>query len=267
MTTARQIADLFEGIAPLDSGMPGDELGFIYGDPNQTVRGIGCTWIASAQSIQAAAQAGLNLLICHESLWLQPQVSPWYDGPGAEQVFSNNLRKELLERHGMVVYRSHSNWDAVRGDGVPDQALAALGIAGLREVARQKYFSVQELPEPRSAQWLFDQARRGLGFDAPRLFGDAAKTVRRFAFLIGGFGENQLHMPQAARDLGAEAILIGEMSEFILIACLEMGLPVVETLHSASEMPAIRRQAQMLAERLPGLPVCFIPSGAAAMGR
>jgi hypothetical protein len=57
------------------------------------------------------------------------------------------------------------------------------------------------------------------------------------------------------------------MSEFIVIACLEMGLPVVETLHSASEAPAIRRQAQILAERLPGLPVVFIPSGAAAMGR
>ena len=67
------------------------------------------------------------------------------------------------------------------------------------------------------------------------MFGGATDTVRRFAFLIGGFGENQFHMPQAARDLGAEAILIGEMSEFIVIACLEMGLPVVESLHSMSE--------------------------------
>jgi putative NIF3 family GTP cyclohydrolase 1 type 2 len=267
MTTARQIADLFESIAPLDSGMPGDELGFVYGDPGQEVRGIACTWIASAQSIQAAAQAGLNLIICHESLWLYPQVSPWYDGPAAEQVFSNNLRRELLDRHGITVYRSHSNWDALHGDGVPDQALAALSIPGLREVGRQKYFSVQELPEPRNVKWLYEQARRGLGFAACRIFGDGDKAVRRFAFLIGGFGENQLHMPQAARDLGAEAILIGEMSEFIVIACLEMGLPVVETLHSASEAPAIRRQAQILAERLPGLPVVFIPSGAAAMGR
>ena len=39
--------------------------------------------------------------------------------------------------------------------------------------------------------------------------------------------------------MGAEAIIIGEMSEFIVIACLEMGMPVIESLHSASEIPAI----------------------------
>ncbi|HEY3341524.1 MAG TPA: Nif3-like dinuclear metal center hexameric protein [Anaerolineae bacterium] len=265
MTTAREIADLFETIAPITSGIAGDELGFIYGDSDQEVRGVGCTWIASAPSITAAAQAGLNMLICHEGLWLPPQDSPWYDGPAATAIHSNNLRKGLLDQHSMLVYRSHSNWDALRGDGVPDQALAALGIAGCREVARQRFFTVQELPGSSTVGWLYEQARTGLGFSACRLFGDPTQSIRRFAFLIGGFGENQFHMPQAARDLGAEAIIIGEMSEFVVIACLEMGLPVIETLHSASESPAIRRQAQLLAERLPGLPVRFIPSGAAAM--
>ncbi len=72
-------------------------------------------------------------------------------------------------------------------------------------------------------------------------------------------------MPQAARDLGAEALIIGEMSELIVIAALEMGLPVIETLHSVSESPAIRRQAVLLAERLPGVPVRFVPSGAPAL--
>jgi putative NIF3 family GTP cyclohydrolase 1 type 2 len=65
--------------------------------------------------------------------------------------------------------------------------------------------------------------------------------------------------------MGAEAVIIGEMSEFIVIACLEMGLPVIETLHSVSESPAIRRQAQILSECLPQLPVHYIPSGAAAI--
>jgi putative NIF3 family GTP cyclohydrolase 1 type 2 len=94
------------------------------------------------------------------------------------------------------------------------------------------------------------------------LFGDPEKRIRRFAFLIGGFGENQWHMPQAARDLGAEAIIIGEMSEFIVIGCLEMGMPVIETLHSVSEIPGIRAQARVIAGRFPGLRVEYVPSGA-----
>ena len=262
MTTAREIANLFETIAPIQSGIAGDELGFIYGDPAQEVRGIGCMWIASAAGITAAAQAGLNMLICHEGLWDRPQTSPWYDGPAEQEIHSNKLRKRLLDQYGMRVYRSHSNWDALKGDGVSDQAVAALGIAGLSEVARQRFFSVQELPQAQTAGWLYQRAREGLGFTGCRLFGDPDKAIRRFAFLIGGFGENQFHMPQAARDMGAEAIIIGEMSEFVVIDCLEMGLPVIETLHSVSESPAIRRQAALLAERLPNLLVRFIPSGA-----
>ena len=262
MTTARDVARVFETIAPLDSGIPGDELGFIYGDPDREVSGVACVWNVHAGSIRAAAALELDMLICHEGIWLPPQESPWYDGPRADEIASNRIRRELLDLHGMLVYRSHSNWDALRGDGVADQAVAAFGIEGLREVARQRFFSVSELPEVTSVAALRDLVAACLGFDGCRLFGDGAKLVRRFAFLIGGFGENQLHMPQAARDLGAEVLIIGEMSEFIVIAALEMGLPVIESLHSVSESPAIRRQAAMLAERLPGLPVRFLPSGA-----
>ena len=123
-------------------------------------------------------------------------------------------------------------------------------------MARQKYFSVQELEEI-SVQALRKIVEGSLGFRGTRLFGDPAKRVRRFAFLIGGFGENQIHMPQAARDMGAEAIIIGEISEFIVISSIEMGMPVIETLHSVSEIPGIRNQASFLASasRLP----CGIP--------
>jgi len=260
MLTARQIADEFEKIAPIDSGIPGDELGFVFGDPSTLVRGVACMWNVHAASIRTCLEQGLNMIICHESVWMQSQTSPWYQGPDEAEIFSNNLRRKLLEENNLVVYRSHSNWDVLVHDGVPDQAVAALQLHGLRVSARQKFFSVMELPGPMTIRELQRKVSDGLNFPACRMFGDPAKEVRRFAFLIGGFGENQLHMPQAARDMGAEAIIIGEMSEFIVIACLEMGMPVIESLHSASETPAVIRQAQILADLLP-VPVHYVPSG------
>ncbi len=264
ITRAREVATLFESIAPLDSGIPGDELGFIWGDADAIVQGIGCVWDLNTGSIRACVERGLNLLICHEALWLAGQESPWYRGPAPDRIRPNQLRRELLERHGLTVYRSHSNWDALPRDGISDAANAALELEGLKTVAREKFFSVEELPEPVSIADLRKHVAAGLGYSECRIFGDPNRTVRRFAFLIGGFGENQLHMPQAAMELGAEAIIIGEMSEFIVIGCLEMGLPVIESLHSASEIPGIRRQARMLADRLPGLKVEYVPSGARA---
>lgn len=262
MYTAKDIAKVFEEIAPIESGISGDELGFVYGDPETQVTGLACLWNIHTQSLSLCVEQNVNMIICHEHIWLTEQKSDWYEGPSKQDIYANDKRKQLLDQHGMVVYRSHSNWDALKDDGVADQAVLALGIAGLQTVARQKFFSVQELPQEMSVAALQDRVQDGLGFSHCRIFGDGQKRIRRFAFLIGGFGENQRHMPQAARDLGAEAIIMGEMSEFIVIACLEMGLPVIESLHSASEIPAIKRQAAMLSQRFPDLPVHYIPSGA-----
>jgi putative NIF3 family GTP cyclohydrolase 1 type 2 len=259
---AKDIARIFEEIAPLDSGIPGDQLGFIWGDPDAPVRGVACMWCVHTESIRTCAKYDLNLIICHEAIWLPGQNSPWYEGPDEGTIYSNQKRRERLEASGITVYRSHSNWDALPNDGISDSAVAALQIDGLKEIARQKFFSVQELPEPFSMQALRTAVEAGLGYTDCRIFGDPNLRIYRFAFLIGGFGENQLHMPQAAKEMGAEAVIIGEMSEFIVIACLEMGLPVIETLHSASEIPGIKRQVEVLAECFPDLPVQYIPSGA-----
>ena len=263
---AIEIAKAFEEIAPLESGVPGDELGFVWGSPNTEVSGVGCLWCVHTESIQRCITLDINLIICHEGIWLRGQDSPWYEGPHEVAIHSNRKRRELLEGHGMVVYRSHSNWDALPGDGIADSAVAALRLDDLQEISRQKFFSVYELPKPIRVRELMRLVEAGVEYTDCRLFGDPSKSVRRFAFLIGGFGENQRHMPQAARDMGAEAIIIGEMSEFIVIACLEMGLPTIETLHSVSEIPGIKRQAEVLARRFPDLPVHYVPSGAGSFG-
>ncbi len=263
ITTARDIAKTFEEIAPLDSGVPGDELGFVFGDPDIQVTGLGCMWGVHLKSIQHCIDNDINMIICHESVWMYGQKSPWYEAPDDSQIFSNKKRRELLEKYGITVYRSHSNWDALPVDGIADSAVTALGIEGLKTISRQKFFSVVELPKSMNIQELLRHTETGLGYSGCRVFGNNNMQIDRFAFLIGGFGENQLHMPQAAMELGAEAVIIGEMSEFIVLACLDMGLPVIETLHSISEIPGIKRQAAMLADRFPELSVKYIPSGIA----
>ena len=261
MYKASAIAKVFEEIAPKEIGLKNDELGFIYGNPETDVTSLACLWNIHTESISSCIEKKANMIICHEGIWLAEQNSSWYQGPSKKDIYSNNVRKELLDQHKIVVYRSHSNWDALDQNGTSDQAVLALGIQNLRLKAKQKFFSVQELPRRMSVVELSKYVEDGLAFSSCRIFGDAKKSIHSFAFLIGGFGENQLHMPQAARDMGAEAIIIGEMSEFIVIACLEMGLPVIESLHSVSEIPAIKRQAAIMKEKFPDLPTHYIPSG------
>ena len=259
---AEDVARAIEAIAPLDSGILGDELGFLFGDRKTPVRAIGCMWMAHPQSVRKCIESGINMIVCHESMWYPAQTSPWYDGPTLDHIFVNRTLRELLEQNKLVVYRSHSNWDALFRDGVHDQAVATLGLPGLTEIARQKFFAVERLPQPMAVKSLQAVVKSSWGYADCRVFGDADRKVRQFAVLIGGFGGNQIHMPQAAVEMGAEAIIIGEMNEGILLACLEMGVPVIETLHSISETPGVKRQAALLAQRFPDIPVKFIPSGA-----
>ena len=135
MNTAQQVADVLESIAPMDTGIPGDELGFLVGDPATPVRGVACMWNAHSASLREAIQRGLNLLIVHELPFCEIQESPWYEGPKREEdIIANQKRRALIEQHRLVIYRCHSNWDALAVDGVPDQAVDALGIDGLKVI-------------------------------------------------------------------------------------------------------------------------------------
>jgi putative NIF3 family GTP cyclohydrolase 1 type 2 len=261
-TTAQQVADALESIAPKSLGNANDELGFMFGDSQKIIRGVACMWNAHSSSIARAAQAGLDMILTHEVVFFQPQPSSWFETPQSlDQIDTNHKRRFLLERSGMVVYRAHSNWDALPADGVPDQAVGALGIDGLKVVAAQKYFKVHQLPRPMSVSELANQARVGLGMPwPPRIFGDARRRIERFIFFIGGFGTG-FNLPQIAHRMGAQAMIIGEMLEWTLIHALELDIPVIETLHSLSEIPAIKRQAQILQQRLPDIPVRYIGSG------
>lgn len=263
-TTARAVGDYIESVAPKEIGVKGDELGYIYGDSGTPVRGIAVMWNAHTRSIQRAIDAGCNLLIVHETLFFRPQTSGWYDGPQTEDAIEANVRrKALLDEHHLVVYRAHSNWDALRDNGVPDQAVKALAIEGLSVIADEKFFRVHRLPQPMTVRDLAAAAQRGLDLPwFPRMFGDVDREIETFAWLIGGFGGNQVNMPQVAADLGAQCIIIGEMLEWIVIQAIECDMSVIETLHSRSEIPAIKRQAGMLAERFTDLPVHYIDSGA-----
>jgi putative NIF3 family GTP cyclohydrolase 1 type 2 len=262
--TAQDVATELERIAPKASGNAGDELGFIHGNPGAAVRGIAVMWNGHSRSIQRAADLGCNLLMVHETLYYEPQAPHWYQGPQSrDQITVNRQRRDLLERHGLVVYRAHSNWDALAVHGVPDQAVAALGVAGLQVIGQQKYFKVHRMPQPWSVDDLAMRAGRSLDLPwKPRVFGDPGRRVETFAWLIGGFGGNQLNMPQAAAELGAQCLIIGEMIEWFTIHALELGLSVIETLHSRSEIPALREQARLLAAAFPQTPVHYVDSGA-----
>ena len=65
MYKAIDIAEAFERIAPKETGLADDELGFIYGEPESEVTGLACLWNIHTESINSCSEKNANMIVCH----------------------------------------------------------------------------------------------------------------------------------------------------------------------------------------------------------
>ena len=76
----------------------------LFGDPNQQVKKVAVTFMASVETLKKAKDYGANLLICHES--------PYYDHHHPDLHQKSVIMQEkmkLLQDIGIAIYRNHDS--------------------------------------------------------------------------------------------------------------------------------------------------------------
>ena len=68
-------------------------------------------------------------------------------------------------------------------------------------------------------------------------------------------------MPEVAKSHGSQAIIVGDLIEYILIHAQELGLNVIQTVHSNSEIPGIKNQYELIRKNFPETPVFYFNGG------
>jgi putative NIF3 family GTP cyclohydrolase 1 type 2 len=260
MTQVADVLAYIEEIAPLRLGNLDDEYGLLIGRADRAVLRAGVCWLPDSQVLAKAEADGCALLVAHEHPWLGEQHSPWY-GHQAPQALKvpQVRRRQIYQRTGMALIRVHSPWDAKPEVGIVDSCARWLGLGAC--LARAKYTAVYQVA-PVTLGELTREISAHLPASIPaRLFGPAERIVTRVGLGIGGFGGNQWHMAEEFHFLGAEVIIWGDMVEHIGLAALELNLPVIETLHSATEEPGMRSLMGVLAQRFGEVSWRFYPSG------
>jgi len=76
MMRAKDVSSSIEAIAPLESGIHGDENGFLFGNSDIEVSGVGVIWMPTAPPLSKAADERLNMLVVHEALFFVEQRFP-----------------------------------------------------------------------------------------------------------------------------------------------------------------------------------------------
>lgn len=211
---------------------------------------VGAAVDANEITIQAAAEAGVDLLLVHHGLF-------W---DGLTPLTGRHMRRvRTLVEKGIRVYSAHLPLDAHPDLGNSALLAAALGLEDRAPFGEARGVTVGWIgsvsPEPRRSF----QARVASAVDGPaRLLAGGPEDVKRVAVVTGGAGS----LVEEAVRAGADTFVTGEAAHHVFTLATELGVNVFLGGHYATEVFGVKALARHL-EQTFGLPWLFLdaPSG------
>ncbi len=196
---------------------------------------------------QRAAAAGADAILVHHGIL-------WYGAPLPITGIQYRRVASLIQ-HDLNLFAYHLPLD--RHPDVGNNALAAkefglLDTEPFGEAKGQPVGVMGHFPEPVPVAHLVHRGFKIFGQE-PQLFGAGPDEVRTLG-LISGAAESELH---TAIDLGLDAFLTGEISEWVMNVAREAGIHYLAAGHYATERLGVQALGQRVAERF-GIEVEFI---------
>lgn len=218
------------------------------GDPDREVHKAGVCWFASLDTIRAAADAGCDLLICHEPVFWEHDAAEklWRDkAPGLSKA-------RLLQETGIVILRVHDCWDQWPELGIRDSWAAHLELTErVFTSTEHRYHAIYAIPDQTLkafAQYVAERVRT-LGEDSVRVMGEPDLVVKRPAIGVGCIGPDKEIV-----EAGADVLIVcydGAPYWAVRERLYEMGVAVIAVEHGTSEMPGLENLCRYLAQEHP----------------
>ncbi len=267
-----QQADLIaimEDVAPPEFAADWDKSGVQVASSRAAVGHVAVGLDPTPLFVRQALQAGADMLVTHHPLSLSPRYPDRLDA--YHEILS------LLFSRNVALYAAHTTLDA-NPDGPAVWLADELGLAGrepLEEcgvrtapdgrVTRGGFGCVGDLPAPLSLRDFSRRLRellpRQAEASAARLVGSPPPLLRRLALCPGSGGS----FLERACAMGADLLVTGDLKYHGALDLLARddvsgaGFAALDTGHFALEEEMTRRLALLLAERLPGVSVTFVP--------
>ncbi len=240
------------------------------GDISQECSGIVVSCFASVEVIRKAIELGANFIIVHEPLfWNHEDKTDWLEG---SKVFAE--KKQLLDEHGIVVWRDH---DRIHGgppsnnpeymDGIFYGIMQELGWSEYKLDYPNKPL-LFKLPET-NAMTLGLELKKKLGLNGIRIIGDKNARVSK-VFICEHLRDrdwdvNDKILKTELEDI--DAIIPLEIVDWTLCAfvrdccSLDKKKVIYNIGHFNFEEPGMKHMAKWLKNLLEDVPVHFVASG------
>lgn len=227
------------------------------GDSSQSLSGIVTTFLATSAVIEQAAASGANLVVTHEPTFYNhlDDVAWLAHDP------TYTAKRDLIERHGIVVWRCHDYWHRRQPDGIITGVLQDLGWEQHAHPERSYRCAVP----PMTLSLLVSHVKQRLGIANVRVIGDDGQICQNIGLLVGAVGgEWQI---RALYEENLDTLLVGEInewetSEYVRDArALGHTKALIVLGHANSEEAGMRYLADQIRNLLPDITISHIPAG------
>lgn len=235
-------------------------------------KALSCDWDNDGLMVCADSEKSVTKILF--ALDITPAVTNYAKEIGAELIISHHplifsgirhmdgadstSRKVMaLLQSGIAAMSFHTRLDAAEG-GINDILASLFHLSDVDKFGAEgdSCARIGTLPEALSFEDFCALVKQTL--NAPTICGAKGKeTVSRLA-VLGGSGKDYI---RAAQQMGADALLTGEVNYNYLLEAAENGLSIVTAGHYHTEAPFFTFFEKALAERFEGLSFVCFPHG------
>ncbi len=233
MTTASQIYDFINSFAPFDTAMSFDNVGILVGSGQTASNRVLVALDADAGVIEEAASLGAGIVVTHHPVIFRAIKSL----PGDSIPF-------LAVKNNITIISAHTNLDIAQV-GVNASLAEAAGITA-DQVFEQECAIFGHLDKPADSDDYARQLCSRLNLSGMR-YTRGSGIVKNAAVACGAGGDNVF----LAADLGADAIITGEIKHHEIVYANDHGIAVFDLGHFGSENLIVHKLAGMLSGQFP----------------
>jgi putative NIF3 family GTP cyclohydrolase 1 type 2 len=224
------------------------------GKPDQVVTGIVTTMFATVEVIRKAIALKANFIIVHEpTFYNHLDETAWLP---QDKVYA--FKRDLLEKHGIAVWRFHDYWHRHNPDGVRMGVLTSLGWERYYDPGNPGVVSIPTM----SLKDIIDHTKEKLGITNLRFIGDLAQPCQRILIMPGASGgRSQI---QAFENAQPDVLICGEVAEWETSEYVRDARAMGEQRslivlgHAQSEEPGMQWLVSWLQPKIPGVTVSHV---------
>ena len=236
MTTAGDIFEFINALAPVETQLSFDNAGFLVGSRQAEVSRVMLALDAYYDVIKEAEDAGCDMIVTHHPIIFNKLKSI---------TDEDTIGRRLIElvRSNIAVVSMHTNLDAAVG-GVNDVLISLLGAEDAKTYGEDKMLRIGTLKEPMFLEEYLPLCKKALDNKCLRYY-NSGRPVYKIACL-GGAGDGEL---QLAYDLGADTYVTSDIHYHVWLMAQELGINLIDADHFCTENPVMYSLRDRLADK------------------